>query len=110
MKLKGRLSKKGDLPRTERVRIEAGTCRECKSSRSRVYKTQGVHRYCVCDECGHTWSKAGPLANPLIDLANDAVDILANAEIVKTEDSKEVIIIDVKAATDLANRFVAAMP
>lgn len=110
MKLKGRLSKKQDLPRAERVRIEAGNCMDCKSAKTRVYKTQGVVRYCVCDECGNTWSKSGPLANPLIDLANEAVDLLANAEVVKTEDAKEVVIMDVKAATDLANRFVAVLP
>jgi hypothetical protein len=30
---------------------------------TRVYKTKGEIRYCVCDDCGHTWKQTGPLAS-----------------------------------------------
>ena len=111
MKLKTRLSKhNNNLPKTERVRIVAGACGSCRSAQTRVYKTQGIVRYCVCDGCGETWQKSGPLANPLIDLAIEAVELFGNAEIVKTEDAREVVIVDVRAATDLANRFTAVLP
>jgi hypothetical protein len=31
---------------------------------TRVYRTVGAVRYCVCDDCGHTWKQTGPLASP----------------------------------------------
>jgi len=111
MKLRSRLTNKNDAPKTERVRIEAGQCDACKAKTgTRVYKTQGVVRYCVCDQCGHTWQKSGPLANPLIDVVQEAVEMFSGADIVKTENAVEVVLIDVKAATDLANRMVAVLP
>lgn len=111
MKLRTRLVKKADTTKTERVRIEAGKCEACNATKgTRVYKTQGVVRYCVCDQCGNTWQKSGPLANPLIDVVQEAVEMLSGADIVKTENAVEVVLIDVKAATDLANRMVAVLP
>ena len=110
MKLRSRFEKRSER-RQPAIRVEAGGCPVCKSKQSRVYKTQGVVRYCCCDNCGETWSKTGPLANPLIDLALEALELLGGGDIVKTDkDAAEVVIIDVKAATDLANRFVAVLP
>ena len=109
MKLRTRLQKRSDR-RQPPMRVEAGGCPACKATGCRIYKTQGVVRYCVCDSCGETWSKTGPLANRLIDLALEAVELLSSADIVKTEDAQEVVVIDVKVATDLANRFVLELP
>lgn len=45
------------------VAVRAGDCpRAPRHGAGRVYKTAGRVRYCVCDQCGHTWTKAGPLA------------------------------------------------
>ena len=110
MKLRSRFEKRSER-RQAPVRVEAGGCPVCKSQRTKVYKTQGVVRYCCCDSCGETWSKTGPLANPLIDLAVETLELLGSGDIVKTDkDAAEVVLIDVKAATELANRFVAVLP
>lgn len=110
MKLRSRFEKRSER-RQPPVRVEAGACTSCKAKTTRVYKTQGVVRYCCCDSCGETWSKTGPLANPLIDLALETIELLGGADIVRTDkDAAEMVLIDVKAATDLANRFVAVLP
>jgi hypothetical protein len=35
-------------------------------TRTRVYRTVGVKRYCVCDDCGETWSQFGPRAGSAV--------------------------------------------
>ena len=50
-----------DEVRTPRVR--AGACPKSPDHKAmRVYRTLGEIRYCVCDDCGHTWKKTGPAA------------------------------------------------
>jgi len=47
--------------RTPQVR--AGACPKSDAhNATRVYRTIGEVRYCVCDDCGHTWKKSGPPA------------------------------------------------
>jgi len=49
-------------------RVRAGVCpRVARHGNGRVYKTAGRKRYCVCDECGHTWTKAGEQATQEVD-------------------------------------------
>ena len=113
MKLRSRLEKKGESRRrVERVKISAGPCPGCKhESQSEIYDTKGPTRYCKCNGCGETWKKTGPLANPLIDIALDAVELLGGGDIVRPDGSvEEVVLIEVKAATELANRITAALP
>lgn len=111
VKLKARLSKTNKST-VDRVRIDAGKCAQCNTSHmTRIYTTKGRVRYCACDNCGHSWQKDGPLANPLVDLASEAAELLSNADVVKTEtDAEEVVIVNAKTAADLVNRIVSAMP
>ncbi len=42
-------------------RVYAGPCpRNAEHAATRVYRTDGQVRYCVCDDCGETWKKTGP--------------------------------------------------
>lgn len=112
MKLKQRLTKKQDLPQRERIVVAAGACPVCKNDKhSQIYDTKGQSRYCKCNNCGETWKKVGPLANQLVDLALETVELLADGDIVKPDGGTvEVVLIDVRAATELANRIVASLP
>lgn len=48
---------------TRRLRVYAGPCpRASLHKNTRVYRTDGAVRYCVCDDCGRTWKKTGPVA------------------------------------------------
>lgn len=52
----------GALP-VRSPRVEAGACpRSAAHSRTRVYRTVGQTRYCVCDDCGTTFKRIGPEA------------------------------------------------
>lgn len=47
----------------KKQRVHAGECPQGASHKStRVYRTAGRIRFCVCDDCGHTWKKSGPPA------------------------------------------------
>lgn len=52
------------VPKAARkLRVFAGPCEQVPThKRTRVYKTLGQVRFCVCDDCGHTWKKTGPEA------------------------------------------------
>jgi hypothetical protein len=56
-------------------RVYAGKCpRHPAHQNTRVYRTAGRIRYCVCDDCGETWKMQGPLATEPVsqpDLATD---------------------------------------
>jgi hypothetical protein len=46
-----------------KMTVFAGSCPKVpRHQRTRVYKTLGRTRYCVCDDCGHTWKQMGELA------------------------------------------------
>lgn len=56
------MKKKQDAEKAEKKRFSAGDCPRVKNhGKGRVYTTRGRVRYCVCDECGATWQKAGSL-------------------------------------------------
>ena len=43
--------------------VFAGPCpRSDNHKNTRVYKTDGRIRRCVCDDCGETWKRTGPRA------------------------------------------------
>jgi hypothetical protein len=43
--------------------VRAGACPRAEHHKNtRVYRTVGETRYCVCDDCGHTWKRTGPRA------------------------------------------------
>jgi hypothetical protein len=44
--------------------VFAGDCPKSPTHKqTRVYRTVGQTRYCVCDDCGHTWKQIGPAAS-----------------------------------------------
>jgi hypothetical protein len=55
----------GDGKPVRTPQVRAGACPKSElHTATRVYKTLGEVRYCVCDDCGHTWKKHGPPATP----------------------------------------------
>lgn len=57
-----------DKPQRRRRAVSAGVCpRVPAHGPGRVYKTNNQVRYCVCDQCGDTWKKAGPPASSAED-------------------------------------------
>ena len=45
-------------------KVTAGACpKSARHTNTRVYKTSGRKRYCVCDDCGETWIVVGPEAS-----------------------------------------------
>ena len=51
-------------PAPRRRRMTAGPCpQSANHQNTRIYKTIERKRYCVCDDCGHTWTKIGPSAS-----------------------------------------------
>lgn len=47
----------------KKQRVHAGPCpNSAHHNSTRVYKTNGRIRFCICDDCGCSWKKAGPPA------------------------------------------------
>lgn len=56
----------GEIQRVRSPQIFAATCpRNAAHKNTRIYKTDGKVRRCVCDDCGHTWKQIGEPADPL---------------------------------------------
>jgi len=56
----------GEIRKTRSPRVFAAVCERNPNHQStRIYKTKGRTRYCVCDDCGHTWKQVGEPADPL---------------------------------------------
>jgi hypothetical protein len=53
----GRRRRRAEAVRTPQV--FAGACPQQRevTKATRVYRTLGEVRYCVCDDCGHTWKQ-----------------------------------------------------
>ncbi len=53
----------GTVEPTRKAQVFAVPCpRSEHHQNTRVYRTAGQTRYCVCDDCGHTWKQIGPPA------------------------------------------------
>ncbi len=53
----------GEILPVRKQRVFAGPCpRAAAHTQTRVYRTAGRTRYCVCDSCGHTWKQVGEAA------------------------------------------------
>lgn len=65
MRSKGR-SRRNQTTSVEPVRRPRVFALACpvnpKHVATRVYRTDGETRYCVCDDCGATWKQIGPAA------------------------------------------------
>lgn len=62
----------GEIFNTRSPRVFAAVCpRNPGHQATRVYKTKGRTRYCVCDDCGNTWKQVGEAADPLGEYCRD---------------------------------------
>ena len=83
-------------------RASAGPCSRTPSHvNTRIYKTSGSTRYCVCDDCGETWKLTGQPADDLALYAIRIAESLDQAERVETDDGL-VIVIDDAMAKEMA--------
>jgi hypothetical protein len=98
-------TKSQPLPqRVASPRIRAAACEACGSEHTRVYKTEGRIRRCVCDHCGATWKLTGPFADELREYAMNFADSLQKAGREEVEGQK-VILITAELAAELEKEF-----
>jgi hypothetical protein len=103
----GSTAKKPSQPVAQRVaspKIRAAECASCGSGQTRVYKTEGRVRRCVCDNCGTTWKLTGPFADELREYAMNFADSLQKAGREELEGQK-VVLIPAELATELEKEF-----
>jgi hypothetical protein len=83
------------------------TCPRSEHHKSRVYRTVGRVRHCVCDDCGHEWQQPGEYANVQAETLNRIVKALDEAERTDLPDGKggtvQVILIEAGAARQMAS-------
>ena len=94
-------------PSPQRVaspKIRAAACDACGSEQTRVYKTEGRIRRCVCDHCGNTWKLTGPFADELREYAMNFADSLREAGREQVQGQKVILITD-ELATELEKEF-----
>lgn len=83
-------------------------CPRSEHHKSRVHRTVGRVRHCVCDDCGHEWQQAGEYANVMAETLNRVVKALEEAERTTVQDPKsggtvQVILIEAGAARQMAS-------
>ncbi len=67
----------GQVVATRKMQVFAAVCpRNERHQATRVYKTAGKTRYCVCDDCGHTWKQVGEPADPLAEYCQKLIGTL----------------------------------
>lgn len=60
---RGRRDETTSVEPVRKQQVFALPCQKTPAHRNtRVYRTDGPTRYCVCDDCGHTWKQIGPPA------------------------------------------------
>lgn len=100
-------AQKSPAPSPQRVaspRVKAAACENCGSESTRVYKTEGRIRRCVCDHCGTTWKLTGPFADELREYALNFADSLRNAGKEDIQGEK-VVLIQATLADELERNF-----
>lgn len=98
-------SKNQPVPqRVASPKIRAAACGACGSEHTRVYKTEGRIRRCVCDHCGTTWKLTGPFADELREYAMNFADSLQKAGREDVEGQK-VVLISAELAAELEKEF-----
>lgn len=84
--------------------VKAEACPSCKSESTRIYKTDGRTRRCVCDHCGGTWKQTGPFADELREYALQFADSLQKADFEEV-DGERVVCIGEKLVKELEQTF-----
>lgn len=91
----------------KRPRANAGPCpAHPNHTATRVYTTRGVTRYCVCDDCGHTWKVTGERADPDKQYLAELAEALDRADVVRTSGS-DVVCLEVKLCKEIVTRLRA---
>ena len=86
-------------------RLTAGPCqREPKHTNTRIHKTTGRVRHCVCDDCGHTWKQTGPFADQLRGYAYKLAETLAGTAHAEVG-GESVLIIEAKTARKIVDEL-----
>lgn len=90
--------------RVSSPKIKAQACESCGSNSTRVYKTEGRIRRCVCDHCGNTWKLSGPFADELREYALNFADSLRGSTKEEVQGQK-VLLISSDLADELEKNF-----
>lgn len=86
-------------------RVTAGPCPLADvHTNTRVYNTKGTTRFCVCDDCGHTWKKTGERADADKQYLAELADSLDAAQAV-TKDAEEFILIETKVRKQIVAKL-----
>lgn len=92
------------IERVAKPRAKAQVCPSCGGEHTRIYKTEGRVRRCVCDTCGNTWKQTGPFADELREYALQFADAL-KAQPLSEIEGTECLVFDRKFAEDLEKTF-----
>lgn len=94
-------------PTRQRVtspKVKAESCPNCNAESTRVYKTDGRTRRCVCDHCGSTWKQTGPFADELREYALQFAESLQKADFEEV-DGQRVVLIGESLVKELEQNF-----
>ncbi len=74
--------------------------------RTRVYKTAGRTRHCVCDDCGKTWKQTGPKYSRSSEWADELAEtLLKAARNPSTIGDRQVVVMDLKSVVKMATHL-----
>jgi hypothetical protein len=74
--------------------------------RTRVYKTAGRVRHCVCDDCGKTWKQTGAKYSRASEWAEELAETLEKeARNCSTVGTRQVVVLDVNSVRKIATQL-----
>lgn len=74
--------------------------------RTRVYKTAGRTRHCVCDDCGKTWKQTGQKYSRASEWAEELAETLEKeARNPSTMGTRLVVVLDVNSVRKIATQL-----
>ena len=75
--------------------MECPPCERIEShTNTRIIRTRGKVRSCICDDCGHQWNIVGPFADALREYANNLSDSLRKSPRQQVGGQSAVVIAD----------------
>lgn len=87
----------------------AGDCpTNAKHANTRIYRTMGSIRFCVCDDCGTTWKAtraAEDLSGDDREYLRQLADELETAARDKDQDGRQVLVIEDTAVAGIVDRL-----
>lgn len=83
-------------------RASAGPCPKVEShTNTRIYRTDGATRYCVCDDCGTNWKQSGVPSDALDEFALRLAESFDQAPRVE-DDGQQLVVFEDAALKDIA--------